>query len=120
MYLTYPEYKAWGGTLDQLTFERAEFSARMKIDYQTHNHYRDVIPVPEVVMRLVFELIARGYCGAFDGEDYASRTEGGISVSYASKEGKAEELIEFYLGTEEDELLSDQQGGISFARAERV
>ena len=119
MYLTYQEYKAWGGSLDELTFNRAEYAARMKIDYKTHNHYRDVDPIPEVVMRLVFELIARGYCGAFDGEEYASRTEGSISVHYASKEGKADDLIETYLGTEDDELSTDQ-GGFSSARAERV
>jgi len=91
----------------------------MKIDFRTHNYYRDVDPLPEVVKRLVFELIERGYVGASDGREIASKSEGGISVSYESKEGKADDLIEYYLGTEVDLPMSGQ-AGISFAPAVRV
>jgi hypothetical protein len=91
----------------------------MKIDFRTHNYYRDVDPLPEVVKRLVFELVERRYCGALDGEEYASKSEGDISVSYVNKQDKAEDLIKFYLGTEV-ELLIPGQAGISFAKAQRV
>ena len=100
MYLTFAEYQAWGGKLNELGFNRAEFMARMKINALTHNRLENEDPVREVVKRLVFELIERGYTGALDGVEIASQREGGLSATFASKERKAEELIELFLGDE--------------------
>ena len=100
-------------------FERSEFIARMKIDFKTHNYFRDVDPTPEVVKRLVFELIDRGYTSTNGGSEVASMRQGGIAITYATKEGAAEDLIEIFLGPEVD-LRVPGQGRISFARAARV
>ena len=116
MYLTFKEYQVFGGKLSELEFNRAEFVARMKIDFMTTNRLRDESPVREVVKRLVFELIERGFCGALDGKEAKSMSEGSLSASFESSKGKAEELIHFFLFNEG--LIA--QSGISFAKVKRV
>jgi len=106
--------------LDELTFNRAEFRARIKIDNMTHNRLQDEDPVREVVRRLVFELVESVYGVVSDGSKYKSVSEGGISITYADNQNNADELILDFLGSEEDLILPPSPGGISFARAERV
>ena len=116
MYLTFEEYRAFGGNLTELEFNRLEFVARMQIDYMTQNRLQDENPVREVVRRLVFELVERGYLGSLDGAEYKSKSEGGMSASFESNKGKAEELIRIYLSGEGALTPS----GIAFAKTVRV
>jgi hypothetical protein len=98
-YLTFTDYQNLGGKLEQVAFTRQEYAARMKIDTMTFNRFRDEEPAREVLSRLVFELIERGYC-AIDGKEITSMSEGELSVSYGSSQGKAESLIREYLSGE--------------------
>jgi hypothetical protein len=116
LYLTFSEYQGWGGKLNEQDFNRLEFVARMKIDCQTQNRLQEEEPVRETVKRLVFELVERGHCGSLDGVETTSLSEGGVSASFESNAGKAEDLIKCFLSGEG--LIT--QGGISFARANRV
>jgi hypothetical protein len=100
LYLAFSEYHAWGGKLTEPEYYRLEFAARMVIDQKTQGRLHDEEPVREVVKRLVFELVERGYCGTLDGKETTSVSEGGISVSYESKTGKAESIIREFLANE--------------------
>ena len=122
-YLTFHEYQALGGTLKEAEFIRAEFAARMKIDYMTRGLLREAPPGWagwEAAKMLVMELIERGYLGDLDGNDYASEGNDGRSVSYESRAGKAEALIRESLWSEElgGAPLIDR-GGLQTARALR-
>jgi len=88
--LTFDEYKAMGGQLEQLDFEDAEFAARSKIDYMTYNR---ITEVTESVKRCVFGLIRRGYLGDLNGEDYTSMGSGRRSATKEDRRGKAEAYI---------------------------
>ena len=58
MYLTYDEYKAYGGTLDQTAFEHLEFKARKRLDYLTDCRVRDhMAEISEAVKRCMYSLI---------------------------------------------------------------
>ena len=119
MYLTYAQYQAWNGKLDEITFERAEFIATLKIDGATHGHYKEIDPVPEVVKRLVFELVERVYRDTVSGEGYKSMTVGGMTLTYGDKKGEDDDLISMFLAGEEIDILTEP-GGLSVAPAERV
>lgn len=57
-YLTFNEYKAMGGTLDQTPFNILELKARQEINKRTQNRLADLeSQIPEV-KQCVFELIA--------------------------------------------------------------
>ena len=117
MYLSYPRYTELGGKLNEQSFIRAEMTARIKIDQLTHNRLQslsDDDPIWEKVEFLILELIERGYLGNLKGEDTTSESNDGRSVTWASKEGKADELIKTYLSA----LFP--QGGIIQAEVLRV
>lgn len=58
MYLTFAEYQAYGGALDQTAFANLEFKARKRIDYLTSCRVRDrMATVSEAVKRCMFSLI---------------------------------------------------------------
>jgi len=121
LYLEYSEYQSWGGALSEPLFNRAEFVAQLKIDAATHGHYKDVDPVPEVVKKLVFELIERVYGKSLSGGDYTSMTVGGMSLTYGSnKKEEEDDLIAMFLAGEDGVEIATEPGGISFAPAERV
>jgi hypothetical protein len=102
MYLSYPRYQDLGGKLNEQLFVRAEMTARMKIDQLTFNRLQslsDDHPIWEKVEFLMFELIERGYLGKLNGEDTTSESNDGRSVTWANKEGKADEFIKTYLSS---------------------
>lgn len=114
-YLTYTEYKLYGGKLDESVFARLEYKARKMIDKRTFGRLTAVSDVPESVKRLMYELI--GLIGHSDvsSPDYtpsiASEGNDGYSVSFAGSqiltvdatEKKAVSLIEEYLEWEKAE-----------------
>lgn len=57
-YLTYDEYEAFGGTLQEPEFEMAEFKARKMIDYWTDCRVQNMASVPEAVKRSMMQVIS--------------------------------------------------------------
>lgn len=108
-YLTYDEYREYGGTLEETAFSRLSYKASRKIDRLTFNRLQNDTEIKEPVKRLMFELI--GVIGNNDNtsENYspaiASEGNDGYSVSFASTsfmspdavDKKIDALIEEYL-----------------------
>lgn len=57
MYLTYDEYLAFGGTVEETAFDNLEFEARTVIDWWTYNRLQNDEEYPEAVKRCMFKLI---------------------------------------------------------------
>ena len=58
MYLTYEQYKEYGGTLEEVTFNEYEFEARSWINWYTFNRLEnDDVLENEKVTRCMFKLI---------------------------------------------------------------
>ena len=56
-YLTYEQYHAWGGTLDESAFNLAEIKARARIDALTMGRVKAMAAVPEQVQAAMMEII---------------------------------------------------------------
>lgn len=56
-YLTYNDYKALGGTLDQVPFNLLEYDVRKKIDERTQGRLINIEPIPKEVKMCVFKMI---------------------------------------------------------------
>jgi hypothetical protein len=57
MYLTYVEYKTWGGNLDNSTFSRIAYKAEKIMDAYTFNRLQNDNVFSENVKRCMFELV---------------------------------------------------------------
>lgn len=57
MYLTYLEYKTYGGTLDETTFNDIAFEASSLIDWYTFNRLQKDTEFPEAVKRCMYSII---------------------------------------------------------------
>lgn len=57
MYLSYNEYLAYGGKLDETTYNEFEFEAECIVDYYTFNRLKNDTVTIEPVKRLIFALI---------------------------------------------------------------
>lgn len=95
MYLTYAEYQAMGGTLDEATFNDFEFEARSLVDYYTFKRLKNETTYPEELKRLMYRLIGLaverqlamgGTVSNSDGTikeaGITSQSNDGVSVSY--------------------------------------
>ena len=96
MYLTYLEYKAMGGTLDETTFNDFNFEASSVIDWYTFGRLKDVSPVDETVKRCEYHIIklltqqeslnpsADASGSSTDGIEkaVASQSNDGVSISF--------------------------------------
>lgn len=94
MYLTYEEYQAYGGTLDETSFGNYEFQARSKVDWYTFNRLQKEAELPEAVKRCMYVVIsyliessAVGAASSSTSEDaamttVASQSNDGVSISY--------------------------------------
>lgn len=93
MYLTYEEYRAFGGTLDEAAFGPAEYRARKRIDELTDGRVGRMRQVPEGVKLAVLMVIkAEGAVGAealADAPAVAAFTSDGYSERY---EGASERI----------------------------
>ena len=56
MYLSYAEYKEFGGTMNEATFNKNEFEIENKIDYLTNGRIKNLSQVPQAVKMLCFRL----------------------------------------------------------------
>lgn len=96
MYLTYLEYKAMGGTLDETTFNDFEFEAASTLDWYTFGRLKNITPVSETVKRCEYHIIkllvqqaslmpsGSGESSSSGVNTYiASQSNDGVSISYS-------------------------------------
>ena len=89
-YLTYEQYQAWGGTLEEAAFNLAEIRARARIDAMTQKRVAYMRAVPEQVQAAMMEIITVD--GTYSASAQAaapvaaSFTTDGYSESYGSAE----------------------------------
>ena len=132
MYLTYAQYAAWGGTMDEAAFELAELKARKRIDAMTQGRVANMAVVPEAVRAAMMEIIAvdavYGAGAQCEAPVVASFATDGYSESYGSAEGRAA-AVEKRLAAQVETLLggvTDDDGvpllyaGIATAREPRT
>lgn len=84
-YLTYDEYKALGGSLDQTPFNLLEYEARRIIDSRTLQRLKEINLIPQEVKMCMFSLIntINGYANQSQtSKNISSESVGSYSVSY--------------------------------------
>ena len=107
-YLTYQEYKALGGTLDEMPFNLLEFNARKKIDERTFGRLVDKGQEYQEVKLCVYNMITTlNSYSSYDTQNKAISSENtdGYSVSYGTpqksvteaKNSELEDIIDTYL-----------------------
>ena len=91
-YLTYAQYQAWGGTLDEVAFTLAEIRARARIDAMTQGRVARMDMVPIQVQAAMMECIAVDQKFSASAQAAApvaaSFTTDGYSESYGSAENQ--------------------------------
>lgn len=101
MYLTYDEYLAYGGKLENADFDRFRFRAEREIDNATFEKIKALSKIPENVKRCVFELIIFLSENAKLGNmrTISGVSNDGYSVSYSENKtgNEVEEIIRTYL-----------------------
>ena len=86
-YLTYDEYEALGGNLDQTPFNLLEYEARRIIDNRTLQRLKRIEEIPEEVKICVFSLINLLNSYTIENQtskNISSESVGSYSVSYAT------------------------------------
>ena len=107
-YLTYQEYKALGGTLDEMPFNLLEYNARKKIDERTFGRLVDKGQEYQDVKLCVYDMITTlNSYSSYDTQNKAISSEStdGYSVSYGTpqksiteaKNSELEDIINSYL-----------------------
>ena len=107
-YLTYQEYKALGGTLDEMPFKLLEFNARKKIDERTFGRLVDKGQEYQEVKLCVYNMITTlNSYSSYDTQNKAISSEStdGYSISYGTpqksiteaKNSELEDIINSYL-----------------------
>lgn len=103
MWLSYIEYRAFGGTVSEEEFTGLELKARKRIDYLTLERVKDF--AGDDFKKLVFELIEMYHKNSERDSNVSGYGNDGVSVSYVSPEAakadfdaKADELITSVLG----------------------
>lgn len=101
-YLTYDEYKALGGLLDQTPFNLLEFEARKEIDKYTFNRLVNLETQNQEVKVCIYNLINQISSNQANLNGIASESTDGYSISYASQTSsetsqKMRKTIESYL-----------------------
>ena len=90
-YLTYEEYKSYGGTLPEATFTLLEFQSRKRIDYLTDSRVQAMAEVPEAVKLCMMTLIdvesKLGLQAQTDNPVVTSYNTDGYSESYGKAMG---------------------------------
>ena len=107
-YLTYQEYLALGGTLEEMPFNLLEFNARMKIDERTFGRLVDKGQEYKEVKLCVYNMITTlNSYSSYDTQNKAISSEStdGYSISYGTpqkstteaKNSELEDIIDTYL-----------------------
>lgn len=121
-YLTYAQYQAWGGTLDESAFNLAEIKARARVDALTMGRVARMAAVPEQVQAAMMEIITVD--GTFSASAQASApvaasfTTDGYSESYGSAESRTTVIEKQLTGailTLLDGVLDDDGVPLTFA-----
>lgn len=82
MYLTFEEYTALGGLLDEAAFNRKEKKAERLLDYWTFDRLKSGLGDNEQVVKdLIFEMVET----MTDGQQVTSFSNDGVSVSLSDK-----------------------------------
>lgn len=116
MYLTYAQYTAWGGTLDEAAFTLAEIKARARIDAMTQKRVAYMQTVPEQVQAAMMEIIAVDSTYSASAQSAApvaaSFTTDGYSESYGSAESRTASIEKQLTASIETLLdgLTDDEG----------
>ena len=84
-YLTYAEYKALGGTLDQTPFNILEFEARQNVDKYTFGRLKDLETQNQEVKLCIFKLMS--LIDSYNNQEVqnkgvASENTDGYSITY--------------------------------------
>ena len=107
-YLTYQEFKALGGTLDEMPFNLLEYNARMKINERTFGRLVDKGQEYQEVKLCVYNMITTlNSYSSYDTQNKAISSEStdGYSISYGTpqkstteaKNSELEDIIDTYL-----------------------
>ena len=107
-YLTYQEYLALGGTLDEMPFNLLEYNARKKIDERTFGRLVDKGQEYQEVKLCVYNIITTlNSYSSYDTQNKAISSEStdGYSISYGTpqksiteaKNSELEDIINSYL-----------------------
>lgn len=86
-YLTYDEYKALGGSLDQTPFNLLEYEARRIIDSKTLQRLKKIKEIPQEVKMCMLSLVNTINSYATESQtnkNISSESVGSYSVSYAT------------------------------------
>lgn len=114
-YLTYDEYLARGGALDETAFEAAEARAQARVDAMTYGRVRRMAEVPEAVKAAVMSAVgAHNACGAdavaaasplaaFETDGYSERYQSAAERSEAVEKALNRELMALLGGAADDE-----------------
>ena len=94
MYLTYDEYKGYGGTLSDTEFNRFNFRAECEINNATFDRCKSLTKIPEIIKRCQFELVVFLSKNARGGSNssVSSFSNDGYSVSYTDKKTAQEQI----------------------------
>ena len=102
MWLSYIEYRGFGGTASESDFIGLELKSRKRIDYRTLERIKEP---DNDIKRLVFELIEMYRKASERDGNVSGYGNDGVSVSYVSPEAakadfdaKADELIDSVVG----------------------
>lgn len=90
MYLTYEEYKKYGGTLSEPAFNNLSFEAKVKVDYYTFQRLAKDTEFGEKIKRAVFNIIEllntyeeyKNVVTDVNRPVISSQSNDGVSVSY--------------------------------------
>lgn len=101
-YLTYDEYKALGGLLDQTPFNLLEFEARKEVDKYTFNRLANLETQNQEVKLCIYALIEQINSNKANLNGIASESTDGYSISYTSQNNaetsqKTRNIIDTYL-----------------------
>ena len=121
-YLTYEEYVAWGGTMDEFAFELAEIKARARIDALTQGRVAYMQSVPEQVQAAMMEIfqVDATYSASAQAAApvVASFSTDGYSESYGSAESRTaaiEKQLTVSILTLLDGVVDDKGVPLTFA-----
>ena len=89
MYLTYEEYKLYGGTADEATYNSIIYEAQACVDYATFNRLKNKVEIPvevKVCLTNIINLVNRKYklllAQNEDDKEIMRMSNDGVSVSY--------------------------------------
>ena len=114
-YLTYDEYREFGGTLTEASFNLLEISARCQIDLRTQNRLVNETNIPTKVKLCVLHLIDKidNYSKATENAsgNIASENIDGYSVNYLTA-NQIQEIVKSKNAELQDIMTTDLYGVI--------